>query len=43
MCKSHLIAIAVHLLLHPQTGVECPLGMILMGKRRTKQRKDAIA
>ena len=40
---SQRIGIAAHRLLHPQGGIERSLGMIFMGKRRAKERKDAIA
>ena len=36
------IGIAAHLLLHPQRGIEGPLGVILMRKRRAEQGKDAV-
>jgi hypothetical protein len=37
------IGISSHLVLHAQGSIQCPLGMILMRKRRAEQGKDAIA
>ncbi len=41
--ETGLVAIALHLLLHPQCCVQRSLQMVLMGYRGTEQRKDTIA
>src|SRR2546425_4735188 len=43
MDPTDLLGVALHAVLHPERGVACPNGVILVGQWRSEERHDAVA